>query len=118
MKRVKGCLNSNCKEYKKTYYKESDEYCVKCGTKLSYVCKHPKCFKQIPDDVKENYCPVHIAERKDKKEKRVKPLKKLVVDSLQSVVWLLQLVRQPLTLRRKNKRVIKLADAERGIEND
>ena len=76
MKRVKGCLNSNCKEYKKTYYKESDEYCVKCGTKLSYVCKHPKCFKQIPDDVKENYCPVHIAERKDKKEKVGDVLKK------------------------------------------
>ena len=42
MKRVKGCLNNKCVEYKKTYYKESDEYCVKCGTKLSYVCKHPK----------------------------------------------------------------------------
>ena len=70
MKRVKGCLNSNCDEYKKTYYKVSDEYCVKCGTKLSYVCKHHKCFKQIPDDIKEIYCPVHIAERKDKKEKR------------------------------------------------
>lgn len=77
MKRVKGCLNSNCKEHKKTYYKESDEYCVKCGTKLSYVCKHPKCFKQIPDDVKENYCPVHIAERKDKKEKRGETAKKI-----------------------------------------
>ena len=77
MKRVKGCLNSNCKEQKKTYYKESDEYCVKCGTKLSYVCKHPKCFKQIPDDVKENYCHVHIAERKDKKEKRGETVKKI-----------------------------------------
>ena len=69
MKRVKGCLNSKCVEYKKTYYKESDEYCVKCGTKLSYVCKHPKCFKQIPDNVKEKYCPPHLAERQDKKEK-------------------------------------------------
>lgn len=77
MKRVKGCLNSNCKEYRKTYYKESDEYCVKCGTKLSYVCKHPKCFKQIPDNVKEAYCPVHIAERKDRKEKRGNTLKKV-----------------------------------------
>ena len=77
MKRVKGCLNSNCKEYRKTYYKESDEYCVKCGTKLSYVCKHPKCFKQIPDNVKETYCPVHIAERKDMKEKCGNALKKV-----------------------------------------
>lgn len=72
MKRVKGCLNKRCNEYHKTYYKESDEYCVKCGTKLSYVCKHPKCFKQIPDNVKEKYCPVHLAERQDKKEKRGK----------------------------------------------
>lgn len=77
MKRVKGCLNSNCKEYKKTYYKESDEYCVKCGTKLSYVCKHLNCFKQIPDDVKEKYCPIHIAERQDKKEKRGETAKKI-----------------------------------------
>ena len=77
MKRVKACLNSSCTEYQKTYYKESDEYCEKCGAKLSYVCKHPKCFKQIPDDVKENYCPVHKAERQDKKEKRVKTVKRI-----------------------------------------
>lgn len=77
MKRVKGCLNSKCVEYKKTYYKESDEYCVKCGTKLSYVCKHHKCFKQIPDNVKEKYCPVHLAERQDKKEKRGDTAKKV-----------------------------------------
>lgn len=39
MKRVKGCLNSKCVEYKKTYYKESDEYCVKCGTsRMVVVC--------------------------------------------------------------------------------
>ena len=77
MKRVKGCLNNKCVEYKKTYYKESDEYCVKCGTKLSYVCKHPKCFKQLPDNVKEKYCPVHLAEREDKKEKRGDTAKKV-----------------------------------------
>lgn len=70
MKRVKGCLNSKCSEYKKKYYKESDEFCVKCGTKLNFVCKHPKCFKQIPDDIKENLCPVHLAEKQDKKEKK------------------------------------------------
>lgn len=78
MKRVKGCLNNNCIEYKKTYYKKSDEYCVKCGAKLSYVCMHHKCFKQIPDNIEETYCPVHLAERKDKKEKRDNVLKKVV----------------------------------------
>ena len=77
MKRAKCCLNSKCIEYKKTHYKESDEYCVKCGTKLSFVCKHPKCFKQIPDNVKEEYCPIHLAERQDKKEKRVDTVKKV-----------------------------------------
>lgn len=76
MKRVKGCLNCNCEEYKKTQYKDTDEFCVKCGTKLSYVCKDKKCFKQIPDDIEEKYCPIHIAERKDKKEKRQDKLKK------------------------------------------
>lgn len=44
---------------------------------MSYVCKHHKCFKQIPDDIKEIYCPVHIAERKDKKEKRNDVVKKI-----------------------------------------
>lgn len=70
MKRVKGCLNSQCSEYKKSFYKESDEFCVKCGTKLSFVCKNPKCFKQIPDNIMGNLCPVHYAEKQDKKERR------------------------------------------------
>ena len=68
MKRVKGCLNSECSEYKKTYFKASDENCMICGSKLSYVCKYPECFKAISDDTKECYCPIHIAERKDKKK--------------------------------------------------
>lgn len=77
MKRVKGCLNSCCTEHKKKYYKESDEYCVKCGSKLGYVCKHSKCFKQLPDNTKEKYCPIHLAERKDKKEKTGDAIKKI-----------------------------------------
>lgn len=68
MKRVKACFNCNCKEYKKTYFKESDESCPECGEKLNYVCKHPKCFKQLPDDFDDTYCPIHRAERKDKWE--------------------------------------------------
>lgn len=76
MKRVKGCLNRECTEYKKTFFKASDEYCVKCGSKLSYVCKYPKCFKSIPDEVQEKYCPIHIAEIQDKKEKREETAKK------------------------------------------
>ena len=51
MKRFKGCLNNDCCEYtKKRLYKESDNFCVKCGSKLNFVCKD--CFKQLPDDGK------------------------------------------------------------------
>lgn len=77
MKRVKGCLNNDCGEYKKTYYKATDEYCVKCGTKLCYVCKNRKCFKQVPDDSIEAYCSVHLAEMQDKKEKQGETVKKV-----------------------------------------
>lgn len=82
MKKVKGCLNNSCSEYRKTYYKESDEYCVKCGYKLSYVCKYKKCFKQIPEDSKEAYCPVHLAEMQDKKGKQGNTAKKIGVGAL------------------------------------
>ena len=65
MKRVKGCLNNDCSEYtKKRLYKESDNFCVKCGSKLNFVCKD--CFKQLPDDGKEKYCLLHLAEREGK----------------------------------------------------
>ncbi len=77
MKRVKGCLNKKCSEYKKTYYKNTDEYCVKCGTKLVYVCKHKGCFKQIPDKVNQKYCPIHLAEKKDKRDKQGKSVAKV-----------------------------------------
>lgn len=77
MKKVKGCLSADCSEYKKNHYKETDQYCVNCGSKLSYVCKNKKCFKQIPDDSKEAYCPVHLAEIQDEKENREKNLKKI-----------------------------------------
>lgn len=69
MKKVKACLNSECSECKKTYYKATDEFCVKCGSRLSYVCKHKNCFKALPDDSKDVLCPVHLAEKKDREEK-------------------------------------------------
>ncbi len=78
MKRAKGCLNPECTEYKKTYYKDTDEYCVKCGNKLNFVCKHPKCFKQLPNDVNEKYCITHLEEQKDKRDKRADAGKKVL----------------------------------------
>lgn len=74
-KRIKGCLNCNCEDYKKTQYKETDELCAKCGTKLSYVCKD--CFKYIPEDSKEAYCPTHSSERKDKRDENWGKAKKV-----------------------------------------
>ncbi len=86
MKRVKGCLNSECTEYRKTYFKETDVFCAKCGEKLNYICKHNECFKQIPDDVQEEYCQLHIAERQDKKEKHLKTALKVGGGVLAGVV--------------------------------
>ena len=71
MKRLKACLNEKCPTYRKSYYKASDEYCVKCGQKLSFVCRAHKCFKPIPDDKHVAYCIIHQEERKDKKDNRI-----------------------------------------------
>lgn len=76
MKRVKGCLNSACSEYRKTYFKTSDDICPKCGAELSYICKHHGCFKQLPTDSKEKFCAVHLAEKRDNNEKRWNMAKK------------------------------------------
>lgn len=75
MSRAKGCLNKRCEEYKKTYYKESDMFCVKCGTELSYVCKHHKCFKQLPDDTNDKYCLTCLSNIRDKRDERNKKIK-------------------------------------------
>jgi len=70
MGRVKGCLNKNClTNKKKITYKEGDDYCSKCGEKLSYVCK--KCYTQLPDKL-EKYCVRCLAEKEDIKNKRLK----------------------------------------------
>ncbi|MBW7571627.1 hypothetical protein [Caproiciproducens faecalis] len=63
---VKGCINENCiARQKKTCYKKTDEFCSKCGNKLSYVCAD--CFKQLPDD-SQKYCITCAAKRKDTKD--------------------------------------------------
>lgn len=72
MKRVKGCLNRNCKAYKKIYYSEYQKYCNKCGEELSFVCKNKKCFKKLPNDTKDAYCPMCQEEHDKKKEKNMK----------------------------------------------
>lgn len=48
MKAFKGCINPNCVGYKKIKYKKDDEFCKKCGDKLSFVCAD--CWKPMDDD--------------------------------------------------------------------
>ena len=70
MKRVKACLNLMCDEYKKGYYKETDKYCIQCGHKLSYVCRKRGCYKLMPEDCTDLYCPTHQAEKDDANDRR------------------------------------------------
>lgn len=70
MWRVKGCVDEKCiARQKKIFYKESDEFCSKCGKKLTFVCK--KCYTVL-EDSKEKYCIRHLEERTERKEKAMK----------------------------------------------
>lgn len=67
---IKGCVNEKCIVHKKKIsYKESEDYCSKCGDKLSYVCK--KCYTFLEDN-SEKYCVRCLAERQDRKDKAKK----------------------------------------------
>lgn len=47
-KRVKGCYNLTCKNYRKEVkFKQIDNYCPNCGKELVYVCAD--CFEKIED---------------------------------------------------------------------
>lgn len=47
-KRVKGCHNLTCKNYRKEVkFKITDNYCTLCGTELVYVCAD--CFEKIEE---------------------------------------------------------------------
>lgn len=66
MRSVKGCINAACiVSQKKITYKETDDYCSKCGNKLYFVCR--ECYKQLPDDAK--YCERCIAKKQDRKDR-------------------------------------------------
>lgn len=69
MSGVKGCTNSKCVAVKKKItYKETEDFCSKCGGPLTYVCK--KCY--TPIEKKEKLCARHQAEKKDKADKVMK----------------------------------------------
>lgn len=68
-KRVKGCYNLTCKNYRKEVkFKVTDNYCTNCGRELVYVCAD--CFEKIEDMGPEvKYCKECEEKRTAKKEK-------------------------------------------------
>lgn len=72
MKAFKGCTNINCKAYKKTHYKDDDEYCVKCGEPLNYVCAD--CWKVLENN-KEKYCVGCSALREQNRQRKIEKVK-------------------------------------------
>ncbi|MBR1709523.1 MAG: hypothetical protein IJ719_11950 [Clostridia bacterium] len=75
MSKIKGCVNTNCVDYKKKRkYKSTDEYCVHCGKKLTFVCKD--CWMPIEANNKVNYCMRCQAKHDDKADKVKKGVNK------------------------------------------
>lgn len=66
MKAYKGCVNRECKSFKrKDHYKDEYNYCPICGEKLEYVCAD--CWKVLEHST-EKYCASCSAKREQKKE--------------------------------------------------
>lgn len=67
-KRVKGCYNLTCKNYRKEVkFKATDNFCANCGAELVYVCAD--CFEKIEDMGPEvRLCKECEAKRTAKKE--------------------------------------------------
>ena len=65
-KRIKGCPNVNCPDFKaKKKYGADDHYCKKCGTPLVFVCA--RCYRPLKDIEGLRICP----DCKGKPEKKV-----------------------------------------------
>lgn len=67
-KRVKGCYNLTCKNYRKEVkFKVTDNFCSNCGKELVFVCAD--CFEKIEDMGPEvRLCKECEAKRAAKKE--------------------------------------------------
>lgn len=68
MRAFKGCVNLDCDAYKKIHYKKNDQFCVKCGSPLSFVCAG--CWKPMESD-EERYCIGCTTEKEQKKAQAV-----------------------------------------------
>lgn len=87
MKASKGCVNRECKSFKKkTKYKESFEFCPICGEKLEYVCAD--CWKVLEHGDK-HLCEACKVKREQAQENRIDQAKKVVVPvaAVVGTVW-------------------------------
>lgn len=66
MKLIKGCQNEDCKAFRKTKFKHSEETCPLCGEPLVHICKD--CYTPISDETKQ-YCALCEARHSDKRDK-------------------------------------------------
>ena len=69
MRKVKGCVNTECQMFRKKYFKKRDRICPCCGEELLFVCRARGCFKPLPPYERSAYCAVHAAEIKDRRVK-------------------------------------------------
>lgn len=73
MSKVKGCTNKNCTAYN-VKISRKENFCSKCGSRLSYVCKSRKCDK-ILEESDGTYCKGCQIDKRDKRDKGKKALK-------------------------------------------
>ena len=70
-KRVKGCYNLTCKNYRKEVkFKVTDNYCSNCGKELVFVCAD--CFEKIEDMGPEVKLCVECEAKKEAKKEKIK----------------------------------------------
>ena len=69
MGRVKGCVNEECITHLKNIkYKETENFCSKCGVGLVQVCKGHNCYTFLEEN-DGKYCVRCQAKRDDNKDK-------------------------------------------------
>ncbi|MGN1348160.1 MAG: hypothetical protein ACI4VI_04380 [Acutalibacteraceae bacterium] len=68
MAQVKSCTNEKCEAYNEKVNKK-ENYCSKCGSQLSYVCKNKKCHTFL-EETDGTYCISCQAKKDDAKDKR------------------------------------------------